>query len=460
MTKTRIPVVYFFYCFLFLSITTNGQETVTKSKLKMPVISFAQGVLNFNGDIGYNKLNQPLTSHSGFEISIQNHTEGRLSFGLHILSGRMTGEENTVDQHANFKTSIFSEGLRVRYELINRKRSDQILIPYLTAGIEYISFRSKTDLYDENGDFYNYWSDGSVRNVAEAGNNAGAPKSRRDYVYETSLRDANIDGYGKYKESAFSFPIGVGVRFKISNKSSLDFSSILHATTTDYIDGITPSGIEGRQGNAKKDKFIFTSVAFRIDLGSEREKGKSRYNYEADVRGVNFDELVSDDADHDGIPDVQDDSSATPASNLVDTQGKPLDKDDDGIPDYRDLELNSAPYAVVNEQGLTITEEMIEEAFRKDSLAALPAVIEYLRAFDKLAERKPDVEQRWTADRASTNPSEHSVIPSLYRRLDTDLNGYITPKEISLAIDEYMSQKSPYSVQEFFDLIDFFFVQK
>ena len=451
-------------CSLALSLITAensiAQDAAKKSTFKLPVISISQGILNFNGDIGYNKLNQPLTAHSGLEISFQNHTEGRLSFGLFFLSGRMTGEENTVNNHSNFKASIFSQSLRIRYELVNKKRSDQVLFPYITAGVEYISFRSKTDLFDDNGDFYYYWADGSVRNAPESGNNNSVPKTRRDYAYETSLRDANIDGYGKYKESAIGFPVGAGVRFRIGNKCSLDFSSILHTTNTDYIDGITPDGIEGRQGNAKKDKFFFTSIAFRIDLGAERERKNSRYTYVPDVRGVNFEELASADADGDGIPDVRDDSSATPSSNQVDINGKPLDKDDDGIPDYRDLELNSAAYAVVNEEGVTITEEMIEEAFRKDSLAALPAVIEYLRAFDKLAERKPDVEQKWSADRAAANPEDHTVIPGIYRRLDIDLNGYITPKEISAAIDEYMSQKSPYSVQQFFDLIDFFFVQK
>lgn len=444
----------------FITNNSSAQEAPKKSSFKLPVLSISQGVMNFNGDIGYNRLNQPLTANSGLEFSIQNHTDGPLSFGLFFLSGRMTGEENTVDKHSNFRASVFSQSLRVRYELVSRKRSDQVLFPYVTAGVEYISFRSKTDLFDANGNFYYYWNDGSVRNAPESGNNSGSPATRRDYAYETSLRDANIDGFGKYKESAIGFPVGAGVRFKIGNKCSLDFSSILHTTNTDYIDGITPEGIEGRQGNDKKDKFFFTSIAFRFDFGAERDRKNSRYNYVPDVRGVNFEELTSDDADGDGIPDVRDDSSATPASNQVDVNGKPLDKDDDGIPDYRDLELNSAAYAVVNEEGVTITEEMIEEAFRKDSLAALPAVIEYLRAFDKLAERKPDVEQKWSSDRAAANPEEHTVIPGIYRRLDVDLNGYITPKEISAAIDEYMSQKSPYSVQQFFDLIDFFFVQK
>ncbi|MBK6987638.1 MAG: hypothetical protein IPH33_05010 [Bacteroidetes bacterium] len=456
----RKLIIYSVTLLVFCFSTIRAQETEKKSTFKLPVISVAQGVLNFNGDIGYNKLNQPLYSQSGLEISIQNHTEGRLSFGLYFLSGRMTGEENTVDKHSNFQASIFSQSLRARYEFINNKRSDQVLFPYVTAGIEYVSFRSKTDLFDNNGDFYYYWSDGSVRNTAESGNNSNTPKSRRDYAYETSLRDANIDGYGKYDESAFSIPVGVGVKFKISNKCALDFSSVYHPTNTDYIDGITPDGIEGRQGNDKNDNFFYTSVAFRLDLGAPSERKNSRYTYVPDVRGVNFDELAAADADGDGISDVLDDSSATPASNQVDVKGKPLDKDDDGIPDYRDKELNSATYAVVNEDGITITEEMVEEAFRKDSLAALPAVIEYLRAYDKLAERKPDVEQKWTSDHTSANPEQRTSIPGIYARLDIDSNGYITPKEISAAIDEYMSQKSPYSVQQFFDLIDFFFVQK
>ncbi|MBK8585005.1 MAG: hypothetical protein IPN88_06100 [Bacteroidetes bacterium] len=149
----RKLITYSLTLLVFCFSTIRAQETEKKSTFKLPVISVAQGVLNFNGDIGYNKLNQPLYSQSGLEISIQNHTEGRLSFGLYFLSGRMTGEENTVDKHSNFQASIFSQSLRARYEFINNKRSDQVLFPYVTAGIEYVSFRSKTDLFDNNGDF-------------------------------------------------------------------------------------------------------------------------------------------------------------------------------------------------------------------------------------------------------------------------------------------------------------------
>ncbi|MFN8165317.1 MAG: hypothetical protein U0X76_03885 [Bacteroidia bacterium] len=453
--------LYILLVLFSLPLLTRAQDSAETSapKFKMPVIGFSQGVMNFNGDIGYDRLNQPLWSRSGFQLEIQNHTENRLSFGVYILSGRLLGEDNSDIRNLNFKSSIVAEGIRVRYELLSNRTSEQVLIPYITAGIEYLSFKSKADLKDANGNPYHYWSDGSIKNMDENDPNAAnAVDLHRDYVYETSIRDANLDGFGKYKESCFSVPVGVGVRFKISSKTSLDFSTMLHMAMTDYIDGITSNGTEGRMGNNKNDKFFFTSVGFKIDLGAEPDYASKGSRYIPDVRGVDFNALARDDADGDGIPDVADDSSGTPEANQVDAKGKPLDKDDDGIPDYRDKELNSAAYAVVNEDGVTITEEMIEEQFRKDSLAALPAVIEYLHAYDKLSERKPDIEEKWT--QSHSTGEEHSIIPDIYKRLDIDGNGYITPKEISGAIDEYMAQRSPYSVQEFFDLIDFFFSQK
>lgn len=455
-------------CVLFLSClirraAAQESDIPAEKKPNLPVISIAQGVMNFIGDVGYSHLNEPLTAKSGFQLEIQHHTSSRFSVAAFILSGRIAGEEKSLMRTLNFRSSAVAEGILFRYDFLARHRSNQVLIPYLTTGIEYMFFHAKADLKDANGTTYHYWNDGSIRNVAE--DDTAAYHSvllHRDYTYETDLRDANIDGFGKYRQGSWAFPVGAGVRFRISSRCSMNFSSVCHLINSDLVDGVTPESAGQRQGNSRNDKILFSSVSFRYDLGAGRDvprKTKTVRIRKEDVANVDFNALVMEDADHDGIPDVRDDSAATPQNNPVYVNGVPLDGDNDGIPDYRDKELHSAKDAVVTTDGITITEEMIEKKFREDSLAALPALIEYIQSYDRLTQRNPNIVYQKAAGK-SEQPADVTIIPSLYRRLDKDLNGIISPKEISVAIDEYMNKTTPYSVKEFYNLIDFFFSQR
>ena len=416
----------------------------------LPILSFSQGVMNFNGDVGYNKLNQPFSSRSGFQLEVQFQSASKLSFALFLLSGRVYGDEKTIIRNANFKSSIVSEGIMLRYDFLSSKNDDQVIVPFITAGLEYMFFRSKTDIKDASGKLYQYWDDGTIRDIAQTEPNSDqATKLYRDYSFESDLRDANLDNFGKYSTSTWGVPVGAGFRFNISSRISMHFSSILHLTGTDYIDGMTDAGKGSRKGNQANDKFIFSSVSLRFSLSSPKESEKASQ----------ITALVYEDTDGDGVTDLDDDSSGTPRNNPVTSDGKPYDEDNDGIPDYRDQELKSSSNAVVNENGVTITEEMIEEKFRKDSLASLPAVIEYLKGFDKLTKRNPQAESTWLKENSS-NQKQPTPIPDVYTNLDNDKNGIISPREISEAIDLYLSRQSPYNVTQFFELIDFFFSQR
>ena len=432
--------------------TSNKSTQPSMQKAKstfLPVLSFAQGLMNFNGDVGYNRFNQPFTARSGFQIEIQPQTAGRLSFALFLLSGRMLGDEKTVSRTANFKSTIVSEGVMLRYDFINSKNDDQVLVPFLTAGFEYMFFRSTTDLKDANGKTYHYWDDGSIRDIAQDDPNSDqAVLLHRDYTYETDIRDANMDGFGKYSTNTFGIPIGAGVRFQMTPRISMHFSSVCHLTGSDMIDGISEDGKGSRKGNDKNDRFIFSSVSLRFALSSPKESERS----------TQITNLVYEDTDGDGITDLDDDSSGTPRNNPVTSDGKPYDLDNDGIPDYRDQEPKTSANVVVNENGVTITEAMIEEKFRKDSLAALPAVIEYLKAYDKLIKRNPEAEKILNNAHPVKTPPES--LPAMYREIDMDSNGIISPKEISQAIDAYLARQSPYNISQFFDLIDYFFSQR
>jgi hypothetical protein len=458
--RNHSTVQYYFHThkkifILFFYFINTCCSTFAQSNL--PVISIVEGVLNFNGDVGYGHLNEPLTARTGFQIELQKHTEKRLSYSVFLLSGKIFGEERTPERALNFTSSILTEGIMLRYDFISNKKQ-QVLIPFITAGVEYAIFHPKADLKDRFGNTYHYWNDGSIKNIEQGDSSSSrVVQLFRDHVYETDLRDANIDGFGKFKLNSWGFPVGAGVRFRISNRCSMHFSSVCHILTTDHVDGITAEGNGYRKGNDRNDLFFYTSASFRFDIGAARETPKKKKRG-GDYSNVDFTALGNEDADGDGIPDIRDDSSGTPSHNKVDGSGKPFDKDDDGIPDYRDLELNSAKDAVVTEEGVTITEAMIEEKFRQDSLSALPAVVEYLKSYDRLIERNPDAAKKYEV--AESSGAVKTRIPNAYIPIDTDMNGVITPKEISLAIDDYLAKKSVYTVQQFFDLIDFFFSQR
>ena len=75
---------------------------------------------------------------------------------------------------------------------------------------------SKADMKDKNGNTYYYWSDGSIRNMAESSPNSGQSiMLQRDYKYETDLREMNIDGLGKYSETTMGIPLTLGFDFII-----------------------------------------------------------------------------------------------------------------------------------------------------------------------------------------------------------------------------------------------------
>lgn len=450
------------FLFLLLSFHSVFAEAPSDSsvidKSHLPTLSIAEGALSYIGDVGYSRLNQPFFTQNGFQIELQEHTNNRLSFSIFLLSGKVYGNEKTVNRTLNFQSGIVCDGVQLRYDFINKKNPHQILIPFISAGIEYMVFHPKADLKDANGNYYHYWKDGSIRNIAETDSNASeAIIIHRDYSYETELRDANLDGFGNFRESAIAFPVGAGARLKLSERCSMHFSSVCHFTTTDMIDGVSNQSIEQRQGNSRNDKFIFTSVSFRYDFSAPRITPRKIRKPKPwiDANNIDFDALAKEDADHDGVTDFNDVEALNPEHVKVDANGKPMDTDGDGIPDYRDDEPNSVKHALVNEKGVTITDELIEDKFRRDSLAALPAIIEYLKCVDKLSMGDS------TRDENGKNIlTQHTVIPKIYVKLDVNKNGVISPKEISDAIDEYLSGKSSYSTEEFYQLIDFFFKQR
>ena len=343
---------------LLFAFSLFGQTDTTQSRTSglKPTIGLGVGMFAFYGDVGKNNATySPLVSRVGFELRATAPITPWLEGGFYALHGRLGVNERSATRNLNFESRITVGGFQFRYNFHHFLNPNRVVEPFVTLGFESVEFLTKTDLYDRQGREYNYWNDGSIRNIAEdAANAEDAVVIQRDYIYESDVRELNADGFGKYLERTWAIPVGVGARMDLGGGFDLRISTTMHHTLSNKLDGITEQSIGDRAGNSRNDRFLFTSASLGFAIPMERKP-------KVLMTPLSSEELdlivLNDDIDGDGVLDLWDNCPNTPAGVAVDTFGCPLDGDQDGVPDYLDDELESAPGAIVNARGVTIDDD-------------------------------------------------------------------------------------------------------
>ena len=433
-------------------------DTVPSKESKLPTVGAGYGIMIFSGDVGKISLGQPMEHRNGLYLEVQKKSKGRTDVSLFFLSGKLYGNISSDDRNLNFLSSVTATGLNLRYHFSKDKQ--KILIPFISVGIEVLSFASKSYLYDPNGNQYYFWSDGTIRNLDENDPLAsGAVQLKRDYVYETDLKSANLDNRSSYPTSTVAFPLGGGFKFRLSDKFHIRTSAIYHLTSTNLIDGIDETGTGQRAGDSKKDKFLYAFASFHFDLSAKQAKRNNPKIPIGDVSNVNYAALEQHDTDKDSVNDFEDECPGTAPGIKVNAKGCPMDSDNDGIADFRDKEPNSPAGALVNVDGITMTEEFIRQQLERDSLnEVLSRQIERLKAKEaaggKKSVYKPDALPQYTGEFDNTGR-----LPEDFRFIDQNRDGYISTGEMSAAIEDYLNDKSPLDKIRMHMLVDFFFDQ-
>jgi len=340
-----------------ISFSTSYSQFDTLSNVFKPRIGIGSGPMTYYGEVqNYQIGKSPLVNRMGGSIFVNAPLSKYFNLEFIALYGKVTVNERTLARNLNFESRIRANSLMLYYNFYPILSGlNKTFTPLIGVGFSSIEFLSKSDLYDANGMMYYYWSDGSIMSTPENDPSASnAIPLKRDYTYETDLREQNIDGLGKYREQSFAVPFTLGGEWHIAKRFDFRVSTTLYFTFTDLIDNISPAGTGVRKGDDRNDYFMFTSVSLSYDL----EFGKFKNNQSDDVDDemwlAEFDQT---DTDQDGVPDYKDKCVRTPIEALVDEDGCPLDSDGDGVADYYDEELDTPEGNFVNEYGVTITEE-------------------------------------------------------------------------------------------------------
>ncbi len=419
----------------------NAQKTEKAKTKQLPSVALGAGILSFNGDIGNGaNLSSFSRIRAGYNLTIEERIGKYIGVSLNGIYGKLSDSERSKDRNLNFESTIMQGDLNLVLHFDNDLifNRNSIFAPYLFVGIGYLKFDPYGDLKDKNDSSYNYWSDGTIRDIAETDPLApSASIIQRDYTFETQLTDSATN----YQRGTLALPIGGGFNLKVLRNLSVNVGATYYLTFSDWVDNF-------KEGS--NDKYFFANVSIQYTFGKEKDESDPIYN------SVDFSALDKLDADEDGVNDGDDRCPGTPKGVKVNGRGCPDDNDEDGVPDYKDKELMTKKDALVDVNGVTLTDKMLaDQQSQFDSLATERS--ELFNENPSLSYLK-DVEAKSTEAR-KTNPNAANSIPSALKPADKNNDGFISADEIANAIDMFFEGDSNFSVEKLNDLIDFFFEQ-
>jgi len=260
------------------NVEAQGLDTIaskSNKQINLPEIGVNFGFVNLLSDVALNTTSPSAFTQFGFQLNITQPVAKFLNVSLNLFTGTVYGEEMRGFDNLNYRTSLFSQQLCVEYNfyplLKPNEEGRQLIRPYVGFGLGAMFFRSKGDLTTTAGETYNYWSDGSIRSIAE--NDAYAESAiiiQRDFEYESDLRDANLDGLRKYPQTTFTIPINAGIRFQITKHFGVNAAFTYALNFSEMLDNSSFASIGARKSASGNDNHLFGSIGINVFLGSKR----------------------------------------------------------------------------------------------------------------------------------------------------------------------------------------------
>lgn len=423
-----------FLCLSLLAFSQDGDNTISRESEAKPSgnslkLGISSGPVFFFGDVGMDNYTPSITQRLGYSLIAQQPISNGFSIALNLFSGKVYGETQNGTENINFRTSIFSQSLSCYYHfLFSSKDKPPLLSPFVSAGVETIAFRPKADLKDEDGKTYNYWSDGTIRDLPEIQQNIdNAVILNRDYEYETELRDLNLDSFGKYPQFAFSVPLSAGLDINLGKTFALRLEGSYHLAFTDYMDNITGESIGSRQGEKGNDSYLYTSIGMAWAISPSQPKVKAK---------------PPKDSDGDGIANHLDKCKKTPKGTPVDENGCPVDVATEKADEIAEGEQNE------NENG----KENKDIGETKD-VAKETGVQE--EKVENTEQTKEDTEEITTTKEITSKPD----VDGKFHWADLNKNGSIETEEVYHFIERFLEGDKEITIKEMDDLLEYYFEQ-
>lgn len=200
------------------------------------------GTFVYSGDLTPSNLGSWKRPGFVWGLTGLKHLTPTVSARLDLSFGKLRGDETTYSEPEYRKYRAFAFNSMVREVALSAEWSplgrERKLSPYLFGGIGYAGMRITRDYSRFNAEYF-----------------VGEPSLK-----ETLAQDAETS----LPKGVLIVPIGVGLKYALSNKFSLHAEAAQRLTRSDYIDGFSYSG-----NPAKKDSYSKISLGLRYSIGAK-----------------------------------------------------------------------------------------------------------------------------------------------------------------------------------------------
>ena len=393
-----------FLIVLFFSVLVcNAQKPIEEVEKEIFTIGTGPQINSFFGDMGSSSMGKIFTnSRPCLSLDIEKRFGDLIGLQVMFIKGKLSENirSNVVTENLNFEASFTKLSTNLILNSDHYLNIKSNISPYLSIGAGLFIFDSYTDLLDADNRSYNYWSDGTIRNLTESDtNSSNASILYRDYDYETPLENDSIN----YNSFSLLAPISVGVKWKINPYLQGRVYGTYNHLFTDWIDNI-----------ASGNNDYYLSLGFTMNYVIHKLHIEKKEKIDFDIEAFN-----KSDEDNDGIIDIIDECPHTPKSIKVDLMGCPIDTDKDGVPDHIDQEPNSKNYKYVDETGRGITDSLL---FNR-SQNKLEIEVQRNQTFSDSTtqDEKEDIQEKIPST-DSTPLNEYDIMPSILDSNSNDLN--------------------------------------
>ena len=307
--------------FFILSQFANAQTETSRFAIGLGVIRN-----EYNGDFGNGVFNTDQTWYAAGALSLGYYLTPSFDLGLQGSYGQYGFYENKTNYFRGLKTDA---SLFTHYKFNNGYilSKDSKLSPFISLGV----------------------------GLATYGIDPAFDKSGSNSIYYPTIITKGTD---------FVVPVGVGLKYQITNHFAIQYQYLYSFTNSDNHDQNRGANFFGssshpsaKSGNDAYGQHIFSLV---FNFGKAKDTDKDGVADKLDkCPGTPANVKVDNDGcpidtDGDGIADYLDKCPDTPAGVKVDAKGCPLDEDGDGVPDYLDKSPNTPSGVKVDATGTPI----------------------------------------------------------------------------------------------------------